>query len=128
MTGSGNISIPVLSVSQADGNTLKAALNAGAVTVTMSACANYPIDASFDNGIITHEYGHGVSNRLTGGPSQSSCLSNAEQGGEGWSDWFALMMTIEPGDQGADPREWQLFQLENQLTAVASGDFLTLQI
>ena len=24
--------------------------------------------------------------------------------GEGWSDWFALMMSIEPGDQGTDAR------------------------
>ena len=62
------------------------------------------IDGSFDNGVIAHEYGHGVSNRLTGGPSQASCLGNAEQGGEGWSDWLALIMTIEPGDNGAMPR------------------------
>ncbi|MBK8846386.1 MAG: M36 family metallopeptidase [Bacteroidetes bacterium] len=55
-------------------------------------------DGSFDNGIVAHEYGHGVSNRLTGGPSQAGCLQNAEQGGEGWSDWLALIMTIEPGD------------------------------
>ncbi len=62
------------------------------------------LDGSFDNGVIAHEYGHGVSNRLTCGPSQASCLSNAEQGGEGWSDWLALMMTIEPGDNGAMAR------------------------
>ncbi|MBL0342007.1 MAG: M36 family metallopeptidase [Bacteroidetes bacterium] len=55
-------------------------------------------DGSFDNGIVAHEYGHGVSNRLTGGPAQAGCLGNAEQGGEGWSDWLALIMTIEPGD------------------------------
>ncbi len=30
-----------------------------------------------------HEYGHGISNRLTGGPSQVSCLGNTEQMGEG---------------------------------------------
>ncbi len=50
-------------------------------------------DGDLDNGIIVHEYGHGVSNRLTGGPANSSCLSNAEQGGEGWSDYLALMLT-----------------------------------
>jgi PKD repeat protein len=55
-------------------------------------------DGSFDNGIVAHEYGHGVSNRLTGGPANSSCLGNAEQGGEGWSDWLALLLTTEPGD------------------------------
>ena len=50
-------------------------------------------DGDLDNGVITHEYGHGLSNRLTGGPANSSCLNNAEQGGEGWSDYLALMMT-----------------------------------
>ena len=50
-------------------------------------------DADLDNGVITHEYAHGISNRLTGGPTNSSCLTNAEQGGEGWSDYFALMVT-----------------------------------
>ena len=48
-------------------------------------------DGDLDNGIIAHEYGHGISNRLTGGPANSSCLSNAEQGGEGWSDYFSLI-------------------------------------
>ncbi len=50
-------------------------------------------DGDLDNGVVAHEYGHGLSNRLTGGPANSSCLSNAEQGGEGWSDYLALMLT-----------------------------------
>ena len=51
----------------------------------------YQPDGDFDNGIIAHEYGHGWSIRLTGGPLNSSCLQNIEQGGEGWSDYAALM-------------------------------------
>jgi Fungalysin metallopeptidase (M36)/Fungalysin/Thermolysin Propeptide Motif len=51
----------------------------------------YQPDSDFDNGVIAHEYGHGWSIRLTGGPANSSCLQNAEQGGEGWSDYAALM-------------------------------------
>lgn len=50
-------------------------------------------DGDFDNGVISHEYGHGWSIRLTGGPANSSCLNNAEQGGEGWADYNALMLT-----------------------------------
>ncbi|MEO8067374.1 MAG: M36 family metallopeptidase [Flavobacteriales bacterium] len=61
-------------------------------------------DGDLDNCIIAHEYTHGISNRLVGGPANTSCLTNAEQMGEGWSDWFALMMTIEPGDTGPDRR------------------------
>lgn len=49
-------------------------------------------DGDLDNGIVAHEYGHGISNRFTGGPANTSCLGNAEQGGEGWSDYMSLMM------------------------------------
>lgn len=61
-------------------------------------------DGDFDNGIVIHEYGHGISIRLTGGPGTSSCLSNTEQGGEGWSDYFAVLMTMEASDAGTDRR------------------------
>lgn len=61
-------------------------------------------DGDLDNGIIAHEYGHGISNRLVGGPSNVNCLNNAEQMGEGWSDFFGLVMTIEPGDTRTDAR------------------------
>lgn len=61
-------------------------------------------DGTLDNGIVAHEYGHGISNRLTGAPSTTSCLNNDEQMGEGWSDYFAIVMTMHPGDEGSDPR------------------------
>lgn len=61
-------------------------------------------DGDFDTLVIIHEYGHGVSNRLTGGPSNTSCLQNWEQMGEGWSDFFGALLTIAPGDTGEDPR------------------------
>ncbi len=65
---------------------------------------NPDVDGDFDNLVIVHEYAHGISNRLVGGPANVGCLSHAEQAGEGWSDWYGLLMTIEPGDTGADPR------------------------
>ncbi|MBG44755.1 MAG: subtilisin [Aequorivita sp.] len=61
-------------------------------------------DGDYDNLVILHEYGHGISNRLTGGPGASGCLQNAEQMGEGWSDFFGVLLTIEPGDAGTDSR------------------------
>lgn len=61
-------------------------------------------DGDLDNNVILHEYGHGISIRLTGGPSQVNCLQNQEQMGEGWSDFYGLMLTMEPGDSGADSR------------------------
>ena len=61
-------------------------------------------DGDMDNGLVTHEYAHGISNRLVGGPSNANTLANQDQPGEGWSDYIALMMTMEPGDQGTDAR------------------------
>lgn len=57
-------------------------------------------DGDLDNLIIIHEYTHGISNRLTGGPANSSALSATQSGGmgEGWSDFFSLMLTQKPTD------------------------------
>lgn len=108
MSGLGTSGIPAVMIYQADGELLKASLQAGEeVEVTLAVGlldAGQDRDASLDNGIILHEFGHGVSNRLTGGPSNTGCLSNREQGGEGWSDWLGLMLTIAPGDTGTDAR------------------------
>ncbi|MCH2023672.1 MAG: T9SS-dependent M36 family metallopeptidase [Saprospiraceae bacterium] len=103
---SNNINIPSIMISQNDGNTIKAQMANTTVNATISngGAVSSTKDGDLDNGIIAHEYGHGISTRLTGGASNSNCLSNAEQMGEGWSDWFGLMLTIEPGDQGSDIR------------------------
>ncbi|MEZ5944657.1 MAG: M36 family metallopeptidase [Planctomycetaceae bacterium] len=63
-------------------------------------------DGDFDNGIILHEYGHGVSNRLTGGPSNAGALQTIQSGGmgEGWSDIHALLFTQVAGDMANDAR------------------------
>jgi extracellular elastinolytic metalloproteinase len=61
-------------------------------------------DGDLDNGIVIHEYGHGISNRLVGGPSNTDCLTNNQQPGEGLSDWWALSYTHKPGDTGPTPR------------------------
>jgi hypothetical protein len=48
-------------------------------------------DSDFDNDVLIHEYGHGLSNRLVGGRLDVGCLSNQHGGGmgEGWSDFWA---------------------------------------
>ncbi len=61
-------------------------------------------NACFDNLVIAHEYAHGISNRLVGGATNANCLQNAEQMGEGLSDWFGLMMTLKLSDQPSDSR------------------------
>ncbi|CAN5486146.1 hypothetical protein BH23ACT9_BH23ACT9_02890 [soil metagenome] len=62
-------------------------------------------DGDLESGVIAHEYGHGISNRLVGGPSNVACLRNhAERQGEGWSDWWSFALTMQEGDDGATPR------------------------
>jgi Ca2+-binding RTX toxin-like protein len=63
-------------------------------------------DSDVENTVVVHEYGHGVSNRLTGGPANANALVALQSGGmgEGWSDWWSLMFTQKVGDLAEDPR------------------------
>jgi uncharacterized repeat protein (TIGR01451 family) len=111
MAGADNatdVTIPTVSFKKSDCDAIKLALSNNVdVVVTMHERENSGpdfADGSFDNGIIAHEFGHGISNRLTGGPAASGCLGNAEQMGEGWSDFFTLALTVRPGDDGSEGR------------------------
>jgi len=88
-----SITIPVLGLSLEDGAKLKARLSAGSVTLTLRRGAETLRDASLDNGIIAHEWGHYLHHRLVqcGG---TSCGGMSE----GWADFNALMMVIKEGD------------------------------
>ena len=99
------VTITAIMISQEDGEAIIAALLAGEqIEGSLSSGASYQLDGDVDNGIIAHEYGHGISTRLTGGRFNSGCLQNQEQMGEGWSDWFGLMLTLREGDQPQDIR------------------------
>ncbi|MDX1555341.1 MAG: M36 family metallopeptidase, partial [Xanthomonadales bacterium] len=96
--------IPAGMIGNDDGNLIRAELG-GVVDGTIVGIAGDPNrDSDFDAGVIAHEYGHGISNRLTGGPSTVSCLGNAEQMGEGWSDWVGLVLTTSPSDTASTVR------------------------
>lgn len=61
-------------------------------------------DSAIDSHLIIHEYGHGISERLTGGPANNQGL-NATQSrgmGEGWGDWWAIMLTQKSTDTKLD--------------------------
>ncbi|WNJ19184.1 T9SS-dependent M36 family metallopeptidase [Pontibacter sp. G13] len=105
MGGSSNqITIPSIMVSQSDGLTFRQNVGLGLNGTIQDGGLPNGLDSNVDNGIVAHEYGHGISNRLTGGPAAAGCLTNEEQAGEGWSDFFSLIMTHEPGDQGSTSR------------------------
>ena len=88
---------PAIMISDVDGATIAAQLSNPFVNVTMSSTppGTVNLDGDIDNAVIAHEYFHGVSNRLTGGGTSTACLQNAEQGGEGWSDYNGLILTTD---------------------------------
>ena len=97
--GSGSLAIPVLSVTQADGNKIKNALLSGTVTLQMVRQAALSRDGTIDNQIMAHEWGHFISNRLVGNAAGLS--TNMAGGlGEGWADFHAMLMTVRPEDIG----------------------------
>jgi extracellular elastinolytic metalloproteinase len=112
-----SVTIPCVMVSQANCNTIKLQIP-NIVNVTMIGTGGIQIDGDFDNGIIAHEYGHGISIRLTGGAGNSSCLNNAEQMGEGWSDWFGMMLTLKATDLGETGRGIGTYALGQPNTGV----------
>lgn len=105
-----SITIPSIMISQAQGENLISQLENGInINATLVNNGPYMIDGDFDNGIIAHEYGHGVSTRLTGGRFQTNCLFNEEQMGEGWSDYLGLIMTMNTTDLATDGRGYGTF-------------------
>jgi hypothetical protein len=111
----GSVIIPSIMVAQDLGNDLISQLESG-ITISASLIGTNDLDGSFDNSIVSHEYGHGISNRLTGGSSSVNCMNNDEQMGEGWSDWFALMITMEEGDLSTDIRGMSPFAVGESTT------------
>lgn len=103
MSGTGvSIVIPSVMVSDLDGALFRANLPNVRIQRHLTTSPNR--DSDLDAGVIAHEYAHGLSLRLTGGPSTVSCLNNAEQMGEGWSDFIALVLTTHPSDTSTSPR------------------------
>lgn len=97
------VKIPSLLISKEDCNLIKVEISKGN-DVKVLFTPTTELSSGFDNGIIVHEFGHGISIRLAGGASNSGCLNNDEQLGEGWSDFFALVLTRQAIDRGEKSR------------------------
>lgn len=80
-------------------------------TMKMGLYAPTGNHSGMDSDVVFHEFVHGVTNRLVGGPSNALALREVQSGGmgEGWSDYFAL--TYQNALSGADKN--------------VSGDYLT---
>lgn len=95
--------IPSVFLVQSQGENIVNLVNGGQ---TVNVSLKMPVfDGDLDNGVIAHEYGHGLSNRTTG--TSVACLNTQvdnEQMGEGWSDFVAYMTTMRPNDTGTTAR------------------------
>ncbi len=93
------ITIPVASVSLADGEAIKAALAQPAtVSVRMASLAAVQRDGALDNTLIAHEWGHYLSNRLVGNANGINANQAAGMG-EGWADFNALLLLVKESDR-----------------------------
>jgi len=71
--------------------------NAGRVQMFLWTTANPQLDGDFDQDVILHELTHGLSTRLVG---NSTGLLSIHGGGmgEGWSDYFGLVLLLKESD------------------------------
>jgi MYXO-CTERM domain-containing protein len=92
------ITIPALGLSQDDGTLIKAELANGVVSGRMYAEAAVFRDGTLDNGIIAHEWGHYISNRLVA-DSNGLINNQGDSMGEGWADFHALLMMVREADR-----------------------------
>jgi extracellular elastinolytic metalloproteinase len=118
------ISIPSVLITQANGNLLRAQLSNN-VTASLHTEDLPDRDSSFDSGIIIHEYGHGVSTRLAGGPANSNCLDSWQSGamGEGWSDFWTVALLTQSSHSATDTRPIGTFALGQPLGGTGMRNF-----
>ena len=94
------ITIPTLSVTQADGATLKADVGAGTVNATLDRTVGTELDGTLDASVLAHEFGHYLHHRLSlCGTPLCGAMS------EGWGDFSALLVVARANDNfmGAYP-------------------------
>lgn len=123
-TGLLGITIPAIFISKEKGDILIGELANGPVNVKIEVPNNLYLyaDGSFDNVIVGHEYGHGISNRLVGG-GLAGAMNNYEQMGEGWSDFFGLINQIKSTDTGDERKEVGTYAVNQPTTGFGFRDF-----
>jgi Fungalysin metallopeptidase (M36)/Fungalysin/Thermolysin Propeptide Motif len=91
--GVGNDSVNAQSFSGAVSGTanMSTPVDGSSPTMHMGLLTSTNRHTAFDASVVFHEFTHGISNRLVGGPMNSNALDAPQPHGmgEGWSDYFA---------------------------------------
>ncbi len=97
-------SIPTLSITQDDGAALHASIVAVPILpieVTLRRDEVFDKDGSLDTAVVSHEWGHTLSNRLIGN-GNGITGTQARGMGEGWSD-FVSLLTLSRAENALAP-------------------------
>ena len=98
-----DIVIPNVMISQNEAATLYAAMAEKDLTVSMFKSPLFKASA-WDNGIVAHEWGHYISNRLVGSGGGLGNIQGRSMG-EGWGDFHALLFLSEEDDNLVEGNE-----------------------
>lgn len=114
--------IAAIHISHADGAKLQTAMSAGTVTLQMQKKPPEERSSAMDNGIIAHEWGHYISQRLIG--DGSGLQTNHSAGlGEGWGDFHAMLLLVGDNDrhQPGNTRFEGAYSTSGYATAAVEG-------
>jgi large repetitive protein len=94
------VTIGVATINLADGDRLRAALDAGEGLRGSLVRHSILRDGDVDNQVVAHEWGHYLNSRLVG---NATGLDTNMAGGldEGWADFNALLLSVRPEDANA---------------------------
>ena len=93
------ITIPVVSVSLADGVAIQAELaRPTAVTMRLARKSSVQRDGAIDTTLVAHEWGHYISNRLVAN-ANGFTTGQAEGLAEGFADFHALLLLVKDADR-----------------------------
>ncbi|HXF05790.1 MAG TPA: M36 family metallopeptidase [Blastocatellia bacterium] len=85
------------------------------------------VDSDFDADVIYHEYAHGLTTRLVGGPHLVASLNTLQGGsmGEGWSDAYSASLTDDPitGEYSTGNRATGVRTVAYHRSPLTYGDF-----
>lgn len=98
----GSITIPSVGLTNQDGTNLYDLLDNGqTVSVSLTSSTR---DSAFDNGIVAHEWGHYITNRIIGDGLGLNRLQ-AQALGEGWADFHSLLLLASAKDAAISGNE-----------------------